>query len=139
MTTDDDGDEGATIHVEAARKRAIVTWAPGVPVFIPWMSTIESLLAHPEFRPEFAVISDWRSATGAPDQAFVDAFLVFCRSIRRARRLTGPWAIVVAHDLDSGPGVGRSAELHAADGATDARVFKSLDEALAWTASALPR
>ena len=131
--TDDDIDEGATIHVDPALKRAIVTWAPGVPVFIPWMATMEALLAHPEFRPEFAVISDWREATGAPDQAFVEAFLVFCQSIRRSRRLTGRWAIVVAHDLDSGLGVGRSAELQAADGSGDARVFKSLDDAFAWT------
>ena len=133
-TSDDELDQGATIHVQPALKRAIVTWAPGVPVFVPWMSAIESLLADPEFHPEFAVISDWRKATGAPDQAFVDAFLVFCQSIRRARQLTGRWAIVVATDLDSGLGVGRSAELQAAEGA-DARVFKSLDDAFTWVAS----
>jgi len=85
MTSDEDAHDGATILVEPAHRRAVITWAPGVPVFNPWMATMERLLSHPEFKPEFAVVSDWRAATGSPDQAFVDSFLVFCQSIRRAR------------------------------------------------------
>src|SRR5262249_46530237 len=90
MTTDEPH-PGATVHVDPGRRCALITWAPGVPVFNPWMTTIETLLSHPDFRPDFAVISDWRAAQGGPDQAFVDAFLVFCQSVRRARRLTGRW------------------------------------------------
>ena len=133
--SDEDPEDGATIHVEPALRRAIVTWTPGVPVFNPWMATIEALLAHPDFKPDFAVISDWRGATGAPERAFVDAYLVFCQSIRRARRLSGRWAIIVAPDLDSGFGVGRSAELQSEEARSDARVFKNFDDALAWIAS----
>ena len=132
LTSDDDASDGATIQVEPAQRRVVITWAPGVPVFNPWMTTIEKLLSHPEFKPEFAVISDWRAATGSPDQAFVDAFLVFCQSIRRARRLTGRWATVVAVTTDQSS-LGRTAELQASESGSETRVFTSFDEALAWT------
>jgi hypothetical protein len=133
FSTDDDSGDGATVHVDPGARRATITWAPGVPVFNPWMSTIERLLSHPDFKSDFAVISDWRSATGSPDQAFVDAFLVFCQSIRRARRLTGRWATVIAVSTNDQSGMGRTAELLASESGSDARVFTSLDEALAWS------
>ncbi len=132
LTADDDASDGATIQVEPAQRRVVITWAPGVPVFNPWMTTIEKLLSHPEFKPEFAVISDWRGATGSPDQAFVDAFLVFCQAIRRARRLTGRWATVVAVTTDQSS-LGRTAELQASESGSETRVFTSFDDALAWT------
>lgn len=132
LTSDDDASDGATIQVDQARRRALITWAPGVPVFNPWMTTMERLLSNPEFKPEFAVISDWRAATGSPDQAFVDAFLVFCQSIRRARRLTGRWATVITASTDQSS-LGRTAELQATESGSETRVFVSLDEALAWT------
>jgi hypothetical protein len=132
FTADDDTSDGATIKVEPAQRRVVITWAPGVPVFNPWMTTMEKLLSHPEFKPEFAVISDWRGATGSPDQAFVDSFLVFCQSIRRARRLTGRWATVVSAAATEPSGVGRIAELQASETGSDYRLFNDLDDALAW-------
>jgi hypothetical protein len=132
LMSDDDAGDGETIEVDPARRRAVITWAPGVPVFNPWMTTIERLLSDPEFKPEFAVISDWRAATGSPDQAFVDAFLVFCQSIRRARRLTGRWATVITATTDQST-LGRTAELQASESGSETRVFTSLDDALAWT------
>ena len=132
MTTDDQPDDGATVHVDSAARRAVITWAPGVPVFNPWMTTIEMLLSHPDFKPDFAVISDWRDAKGGPDQAFVDAFLVFCQTLRRARRLTGRWATVVAAATDGEFGAGRIAEIQATESGSESRVFKSLDDAMAW-------
>ena len=131
-SSNDDADDGATIHVDPARRQALITWAPGVPVFNPWMTTMERLLSHPAFRPEFAVISDWRGATGSPDQTFVDAFLVFCQSLRRARRLTGRWATVIAANTIEPAGVGRIAELQATEAGSDYRVFNNYDDALAW-------
>ena len=131
MLSDDEAGDGATILVEPARRRAVITWAPGVPVFNPWMTTMERLFSDPEFKSEFAVISDWRAATGSPDQAFVDAFLVFCQSIRRARRLSGRWATVIAAATDQS-GLGRTAELQASESGSETRVFTSLDDALAW-------
>jgi len=133
LTPDDEPSEGATIQVEPGRRLAMITWAPGVPEFNPWMTTMERLLSNPQFKPEFAVISDWRGATGSPDQAFVDAFLVFCLSIRRARRLTGRWATVIAAATTDQSSLGRTAELQASASGSDTRVFTSLDEALAWT------
>ena len=132
LPSDDDSTSDATVHVQPAARRATITWAPGVPVFKPWMSTIEQLLSDPEFKPDFAVISDWRSATGSPDQAFVDAFLSFCQSVRRARRLTGRWATVIAVPSGDPSGVSRTAELLANESGSDSRVFTNLDEALAW-------
>jgi len=133
LTADDDANDGATIQVEPAERRAVITWAAGVPVFNPWMTTIERLLSDPQFNPEFAVISDWRAATGSPDQAFVDAFLVFCQSIRRARRLTGRWATVISAPITDQSRLGRTAELQANESQSETRVFTSLDDALAWT------
>ena len=133
MLADDDAGDGATIQVEPGERRAVITWAAGVPVFNPWMTTIERLLSDPEFKPEFAVISDWRAATGSPDQAFVDAFLVFCQSIRRARRLTGRWATVIASPATDQSSLGRTAELQASDSNSETRVFTSLDDARNWT------
>lgn len=133
MVTDNDAGDGATIDVEPARRRAVITWAPGVPVFNPWMTTMEQLFSDPAFKPEFAVISDWRAATGSPDQAFVDAFLVFCHSIRRARRLTGRWAIVVSDTPSDQSSLGRTAELQASESGSETRVFTRLEDALAWT------
>jgi hypothetical protein len=133
LTSDDDASDGATIQVQPGRRLAMITWPPGVPVFNPWMTTMERLLSNPEFKPEFAVISDWRAATGSPDQAFVDAFLVFCQSIRRARRLTGRWATVIAATTTDQSSLGRTAELQASESGSDTRLFTSLDEALAWT------
>jgi len=130
--SDDDGADGATIQVDPARRLAVITWAPGVPLFNPWMTTMERLLSRPEFKPEFAVISDWRGATGSPDKAFVDAFLVFCQSIRRGRRLTGRWATVIPPDAMEPPGLGRTAELQATEAGSDYRVFNDLEEAVAW-------
>jgi hypothetical protein len=135
LTPDDDSTNDATVQVDAAARRALITWAPGVPVFKPWMSTIEQLLSHPEFKPDFAVVSDWRSATGSPDQAFVESFLVFCQSVRRARRLTGRWATVIAASTVDQSGVGRTAELLSSESGSDSRVFTSLEEALAWLAT----
>lgn len=129
---EDEPGEGAAIHVDPALRRAVITWAPGVPVFNPWMATIDTLLSHPDFKPEFAVISDWRGATGAPETAFVEAFLVFCQSVRRARRLSGRWAIVVSPDADAGFGAGRVMDAQPTEQGLDHRLFKSLDEALAW-------
>jgi len=134
MTTDEPND-GATLHVDPAARRALITWAPGVPVFNPWMATIERLLSHPDFKPDFAVISDWRAATGGPDQAFVDAFLVFSQSIRRARRLTGRWATVISTSIDGEFRAGRTAEIQAGESDSESRVFKSLDDAFAWVNS----
>jgi hypothetical protein len=131
MTTDEEHD-GAKIQVDPAAHRALITWAPGVPVFNPWMATIETLLSHPDFKPDFAVISDWRAATGGPDQAFVDAFLVFCQSIRRARGLTGRWATVVSAPPDSDYGAGRVAEIQAGEAGSESRIFRTLDDAVAW-------
>jgi hypothetical protein len=131
MTTDE-GNSGGQIHVDPAARRALITWPPGVPVFNPWMATIEKLLSHPEFKPDFAVISDWRAATGGPDQAFVDAFLVFCQSVRRARGLTGRWATVVSAPPDGDYGAGRIAEIQASEAGSESRIFRSLDDALAW-------
>jgi hypothetical protein len=128
---EDEPADGAEITVDPTLRRALITWAAGVPVFNPWMATIDALLANADFKPDFAVISDWRNASGMPDQAFVDSFLVFCQSVRRARRLSGRWAIVVAQDFDSGSGVGRSAELEA-HGTADARVFKGIEDAIEW-------
>ena len=136
MLPDDDASDGATIQVEPAKRRVVITWAPGVPVFNPWMTTIEKLLSHPEFKPEFAVISDWRAATGSPDQGFVDSFLVFCQSIRRARRLTGRWATVIAAattDQSGQSSLGRTAELQASESGSETRVFTNVDDAVAWT------
>lgn len=133
MLSDDDAGDGATIQVEPARRRVVITWAPGVPVFNPWMTTMERVLSDPAFKPEFAVISDWRAATGSPDQAFVDAFLVFCQSIRRARRLTGRWATVISGTATDQSSLGRTAELQASESGSDTRVFTSLDEALKWS------
>ena len=132
MLSDDDASDGATILVEPERRRAVITWPPGVPVFNPWMTTMERLLSHPEFKPEFAVISDWRAATGSPDQAFVDSFLVFCQSIRRARRLTGRWATVVSTAPNEQSSLGRTAELQASESGSETRVFTSFDSALGW-------
>ncbi len=132
MLSDDNAGEGATIQMEPASRRAVIIWAPGVPVFNPWMTTMERLLADAAFKPEFAVISDWRAATGSPDQAFVDAFLVFCQSIRRARRLTGRWATVISATGDQSS-LGRTAELQASESGSDTRVFTSFEDALAWT------
>lgn len=131
MTTEETN-EGATVQVDPAARRALITWAPGVPVFNPWMTTIETLLSHPDFKPDFAVISDWRAAQGGPDQAFVDAFLVFCQSVRRARRLTGRWATVVSVTTDDEFGTGRTAEILASESGSESRVFKNLDDAMAW-------
>ena len=132
MMSEEDATDGATIQVEPDGRRAVITWAPGVPVFNPWMTTMERLLSHPEFKPEFAVISDWRGATGSPDRTFVDAFLVFCQSIRRARRLTGRWATVISPDATDPPGFTRTAELQATEAGSDYRVFNDFDHALAW-------
>jgi hypothetical protein len=131
MTTDDAHD-GGQIDVDPSAHLALITWAPGVPVFNPWMATIETLLSHPDFKPDFAVISDWRAATGGPDQAFIDAFLVFCQSIRRARGLTGRWATVVSATPDGEYGAGRVAEIQAGEAASESRIFRSLEDALAW-------
>jgi hypothetical protein len=133
FSSDEDTGDGATVHVDPAARRAVITWPAGVPVFNPWMTTIEMLLANPDFKPEFAVVSDWRHASGAPDQAFVDSFLVFCQSVRRARRLTGRWATVISAATTEASGVGRTAELQANEAGSDYRVFTELDEALAWT------
>ncbi len=132
LPSDDDASDGATVQVEPARRRAVITWAPGVPVFNPWMTTMERLLSHPEYKPEFAVISDWRAATGSPDQAFVEAFLVFCQSIRRARRLTGRWATVIAAVTTDQSSLGRTAELQASELGSDTRIFTSFEDALSW-------
>jgi hypothetical protein len=132
FTSDDDREHGATIQIDPAQRRVVITWAPGVPVFNPWMTTMDQLLTDPAFKPEFAVISDWRGATGSPDKAFVDAFLVFCQSLRRSRRLTGRWATVITADSPEPSGLGRTAELQAAEAGSDYRVFNDLDEALAW-------
>jgi hypothetical protein len=129
---EDEPEEGAAIHVDPALRRAVITWAPGVPVFNPWMSTVDTLLSHPDFKPDFAVISDWRGATGAPETAFVEAFLVFCQSVRRARRLSGRWAIVVSPDADAPFGTGLTTDAQAAESEGGYRVFKSLDAALVW-------
>ena len=134
MTTDEPND-GATVHVDPATCRALITWAPGVPVFNPWMATIEALLSHPDFKPDFAVISDWREAKGGPDQSFVDAFLVFCQSVRRARRLTGRWATVISPTTNGEFTAGRTAEIQASESGSESRVFRSLDEAVAWAGS----
>ena len=128
--------EGAAIEVDPALRRAVITWAPGVPVFNPWMATIDSLLSHPDFKPDFAVISDWRGATGAPETAFVEAFLVFCQSVRRARRLSGRWAIVVAPDANEVFGAGPMSDAQASESDLDYRLFKSLDDALVWATTA---
>jgi hypothetical protein len=133
FTADDDAGDGAVIQVDPADRRAVITWAAGVPVFNPWMTTIERLLSDPQFKPEFAVISDWRAATGSPDQAFVDAFLVFCQSIRRARRLTGRWATVISAPTPDQSSLGRTAELQANESSSDTRVFTDFDDARAWT------
>jgi len=133
LSSDDDASEGATILVEPERRRAVITWAPGVPVFNPWMATMERLFSHPQFRPEFAVISDWRGATGSPDQAFVESFLVFCQAIRRARRLTGRWATVVTAATTDQSSLGRTAELQASESGSETRIFTSFDDAVAWT------
>ncbi len=132
LPSDDDAGDGATVEVDPAARRAVITWAPGVPVFNPWMATIETLLSHPQFKPDFAVVSDWRAATGGPDQAFVDAFLVFSQSVRRARRLTGRWAMVIAAGTRDGSGVGRTAELQANESGSEYRVFTSFDDAVGW-------
>ena len=134
MTTDEPND-GATVHVDPSTRRALITWAPGVPVFNPWMATIETLLSHPDFKPDFAVISDWRAAKGGPDLAFVDAFLVFCQSVRRARRLTGRWATVISATTDGDFTAGRTAEIQASESGSESRVFRGLDEALAWASA----
>lgn len=136
LTSDDDTSDGAAIQVEPARRRAVITWPAGVPVFNPWMTTMERLLADPEFKPEFAVISDWRAATG-PDQAYVNAFLVFCQSIRRARRLTGRWATVISAMTADQSSLGRTAELQASESGSETRVFTDLDDALAWASGQL--
>ena len=133
LSSDDGASEGATILVEPERRRAVITWAPGVPVFNPWMATMERLFSHPQFKPEFAVISDWRGATGSPDQAFVESFLVFCQAIRRARRLTGRWATVVTAATTDQSSLGRTAELQASESGSETRIFTSFDEAVAWT------
>ena len=44
FSSDEDAGDRATIHVEPAARRAVITWPPGVPVFNPWMTTIETLL-----------------------------------------------------------------------------------------------
>lgn len=131
MTMDEPND-GATVHVDPSTRRALITWAPGVPVFNPWMVTIEALLSHPDYRPDFAVISDWREAKGGPDRAFVDAFLVFCQSVRRARRLTGRWALVISGTSDGEFTAGRTAEIQASESGSESRVFRSLNDAVAW-------
>jgi hypothetical protein len=133
VPSDDNATDGATIQVEPEHRRAVITWAPGVPVFNPWMTTMERLLGHPEFKPEFAVISDWRAATGSPDQTFVDGFLVFCHSIRRARGLTGRWATVIAAATTDQSSLGRTAELQANESGSETRVFTSIEEALTWS------
>jgi hypothetical protein len=133
LSSDDGASEGATILVEPERRRAVITWAPGVPVFNPWMATMERLFSHPQFRPEFAVISDWRGATGSPDQAFVESFLVFCQAIRRARRLTGRWATVVTAATTDQSSLGRTAELQASESGSETRIFTSFEDAVAWT------
>jgi hypothetical protein len=123
MTSDEDAHDGATILVEPAHRRAVITWAPGVPVFNPWMATMERLLSHPSSSQSLP-----SSPIGAPRPAHrirhssIPSWCFVNRSVA-PRRLTGRWATVIAASTTNQSGPGRIAELQASESGSETRIF----------------
>lgn len=94
-----------------------------------WTRFLDGILADPDFRPGFGLISDRRSMQATPPSGY--ARDMADRIVARQDRLRGShWAMVVNSTVSSG--LGRLIELSIEDAGLEMRVFNDYDEGLRW-------
>jgi hypothetical protein len=92
--------------------------------------TIDAILADPDFRPGFGVLSDWRLGLILATDAYIEGFLDLLKAAEQ--RGVRKWATVVDPSSLAAYGVGRKAETQSELQGLTYRVFRDYDQALAW-------
>lgn len=113
---------------------AVIVWQAVRPTIELSLAGFDQLIAHPGFRPEYGVVSDWRRATADAAPHFDRDFLVALRKLQTDGSLAGRWATVVP---DSAQRVdlyraGRTIEILGRLQGLRYDVFTNYDDAVAW-------
>jgi hypothetical protein len=127
------------IAVDARSRVAVITWPDVQPELDVWRTWFERVLGHPDFEPDFGIVSDRRALTVSPDATFVRGFIGVVSGVAGAGRFHGRWATVVAPRQVGVYGMGRMTEILSEPHPVEYRVFTDLDEAVAWASRPDPR
>jgi hypothetical protein len=113
---------------------AVIIWLAPRPTIELSEEAFAGLLAHPEFDPDFSIISDWRRATADAGPYFDRDFLAALGRLQSAGSLRGRWATVVPPSVQM-VGLyraGRTIEILGRTVGLRYEVFVSYDDAVAW-------
>ena len=119
---------------------AVVRWFAPCPTIELSEAGFEKLLAHPQFRPHFGVVSDWRGAKADADPHFDRDFLAALGKLQADGRLQGRWATVVpasAQMIDLYR-AGRTIEILGRPVGLRYEVFVNYEDAIAWASHSRP-
>lgn len=113
---------------------AVILWRARHPTIDVCQQAFAALLAHPAFRPEFGVVSDWRRATAETAPHFDRDFLAALAKLQSDGSLRGRWASVVparAQMVDLYR-AGRTIEILGRPLGLRYDVFVNYDDAVTW-------
>ena len=127
---------GLTLTIDTRSRVALIVWPDEEPRLQAWLAEFERVLSHPQFEPDFGIVSDRRALTMTPRADFVRAFIESVAASASAGRFRGRWATVVAPSELAVYGMGRMTELLGDQHRLVYRVFTEIDEALRWASGA---
>jgi hypothetical protein len=112
------------------RPVVVITWPEGQPDIRTVQSTVDAIFADANRPAELRILSDWSQSMGVPDTEYVQGFVWMLHDW--GRRGLRQWATVVRPDSVASYGMGRMVEIRADDADVAYRVFRDLDDAIAW-------
>lgn len=116
---------------------AVILWLAPRPTIQLCSAAFAQLLAHPEFKPHFGIVSDWRRARMDAAPHFGRDFLTALATLQQEGAFSGRWATVVpaAAKMASLYGVGRTVEIFGRSIGLRYQVFVNYDDAVTWAGS----
>ena len=115
---------------DLSRPVAVITWPQEMPDIRVVQATVDRILADPDRPADVRILSDWRGSKDVPGSDYVQAFVWMLGDW--GRRGLRQWATVVPEDSVASYGMGRMVEIRSEDTGVDYRVFREVEDALAW-------
>ena len=113
---------------------AVIEWRAVRPTIELSLVGFDQLIAHPRFRPQYGVVSDWRGATADAAPHFDRDFLIALGKLQSEGALAGRWATVVPDSVQRVDlyRAGRTIEILGRMHGLRYDVFTNYEDALAW-------
>jgi hypothetical protein len=124
-------------RIDSARQIAIVAWPDAEVDIDTWTAAFDDIFSHPDFRPEFGIISDRLAVNTPPVSSFVLAVLQVLTREVGAGRFAGRLATVVRAGNIRVFAMWQAMETLSEDTPVRYRVFTTIADAVKWASPVL--